>query len=198
MTDSAPDDVTDDDLTDDNRTDSGRPDTGRTESVRTDGGRTEAGRTDGGRIEDDKADSVDILLAEDNPNDAEMTRRAFEKGKFLNELHVVGDGVEALAFLRQEDEYADAPRPDIVLLDLEMPRMDGMEVLEVLDGDDDLSQIPVVVLTSSEAERDVVESYKHNANAYLTKPVGYKEFQEIVRQIEAFWFDVVKLPREGT
>jgi len=157
-------------------------------------------RTDGGRDYDDvsteAAASVDILLAEDNPNDAEMTRRAFDKGKFLNELHVVGDGVEALEFLRQEGEYADAPRPNIVLLDLEMPRMDGLEVLAELDDDPDLSKIPVVVLTSSEAERDVVESYKQNANAYLTKPVGYREFQDIVRQIEAFWFDVVKLPPE--
>jgi CheY-like chemotaxis protein len=149
-------------------------------------------RADGGS----EAASADILLAEDNPNDAEMTRRAFEKGKFLNELYVVGDGVEALAFLRQEGEYADAPRPNIILLDLEMPRLDGLEVLEELDADEDLSKIPVVVLTSSEAERDVVESYRHNANAYLTKPVGYREFQEIVRQIEEFWFDVVKLPSE--
>ena len=139
------------------------------------------------------ADPVEILLAEDNPNDVEMTRRAFEKGKFLNNLHVVNDGVDALAFLRQEDEYADAVRPDIILLDLEMPQMDGLEVLEALENDDDLARIPVVVLTSSEAERDIVESYKHNANAYLTKPVGYKEFQDIVRQIESFWFEVVKL-----
>jgi CheY-like chemotaxis protein len=125
-----------------------------------------------------------------------MTRRAFEKGKFLNNLHVVNDGREAMAFLRQEEEYADAPRPDIILLDIEMPRMDGLEVLEALEADDDLSTIPVVVLTSSEAERDIVESYKHNANAYLTKPVGYKAFQDTVRQIESFWFEVVKLPTE--
>ena len=139
--------------------------------------------TDGGT-----ADPVEILLAEDNPNDVEMTRRAFEKGKFLNNLHVVNDGVEALAYLRREGEYAEKPRPDIVLLDLEMPRKDGKEVLA------ELSSIPVVVLTSSEAERDIVESYEHNANAYLTKPVGYKEFQDTIRQIEAFWFEVVKLP----
>ena len=148
-------------------------------------------QSDGG-----KADPVEILLAEDNPNDVEMTRRAFEKGKFLNNLHVVNDGVEAMAFLRQEGEYEGAPRPDIVLLDLEMPRKDGKEVLEDIETDETLSTIPVVVLTSSEAERDIVESYKHNANAYLTKPVGYKEFQDIVRQIESFWFEVVKLPQE--
>ena len=143
-----------------------------------------------------EANRVDILLAEDNPNDVEMTKRAFEKGKFLNDVHVVNDGVEALAYLRQEGEYDGVPRPDIILLDLEMPRKDGLEVLEELEADEELSKIPVVVLTSSEAERDVVDSYKHNANAYLTKPVGYKEFQDIVRQIESFWFDVVKLPPE--
>ena len=155
---------------------------------------TDTDNTDG--IDDQEGEHADILLVEDNPNDVEMTRRAFEKGKFLNELHVVNDGVEALRFLRQEDEYADVPRPNIVLLDLEMPRKDGLEVLEEIEDDEDLSQIPVVVLTSSEAERDIVESYKHSANAYLTKPVGYKEFQEIVRQIESFWFEVVKLPAE--
>jgi len=143
-------------------------------------------RTDG--------EPVEILLAEDNPNDVEMTRRAFEKGQLLNNLHVAADGVEALAYLRQEGEYADEPRPDIVLLDLEMPRKDGKEVLAELEDDPDLSQIPVIVLTSSEAEQDIVESYRHNANAYLTKPVGYEAFQETVRQIESFWFEVVKLP----
>ncbi len=143
-----------------------------------------------------EANRVDILLAEDNPNDVEMTERAFQKGKFLNDVHVVNDGVEALAYLRQEGEYDGVSRPDIILLDLEMPRKDGLEVLEELESDQELSKIPVVVLTSSEAERDVVDSYKHNANAYLTKPVGYKEFQDIVRQIESFWFDVVKLPPE--
>jgi len=143
-------------------------------------------RTDG--------EPVEILLAEDNPNDVEMTRRAFEKGQLLNNLHVATDGVEALAYLRQEGEYADEPRPDIVLLDLEMPRKDGKEVLAELEDDPDLSQIPVIVLTSSEAEQDIVESYRHNANAYLTKPVGYEAFQETVRQIESFWFEVVKLP----
>ena len=158
---------------------------------------TEMSADDAQRLADGgDADPVEILLAEDNPNDVEMTRRAFEKGKFLNNLHVVNDGVEAMNYLRQEGEYGDAPRPDIVLLDLEMPRKDGKEVLEDIETDDDLATIPVVVLTSSEAERDIVESYRHNANAYLTKPVGYKDFQDIVRQIESFWFEVVKLPQE--
>lgn len=142
----------------------------------------------------DDGEPIEILLAEDNPNDVRVTRRAFEQGKILNNLHVVSDGVETMAFLRQEGEYADAPRPDIVLLDLEMPHMDGLEVLEALNDDPDLASIPVIVLTSSEAERDVVESYERNANAYLTKPVGYQAFQETVRQIETFWFNLVKLP----
>lgn len=161
--------------------DTTRPDTG--EPTADDHGRTEG-------------EPVEILLAEDNPNDVEMTRRAFDRGKFLNNLHVVNDGVAALAYLRQEGEYADEPRPDIVLLDLEMPRMDGKEVLAELEEDDDLSQIPVVVLTSSEAEQDIVDSYRHSANAYMTKPVGYQEFQDTIREVESFWFEVVKLPPE--
>jgi CheY-like chemotaxis protein len=139
---------------------------------------------------------VEILLAEDNPNDVEMTRRAFDKGKFLNHLHVVKNGIEAMRFLRQEGEYTEKPRPDIILLDLEMPQKDGKEVLEELEDDPELSPIPVIVLTSSEAERDVVESYKHNANAYMTKPVGYQNFQETVREVASFWFKLVKLPTE--
>jgi CheY-like chemotaxis protein len=140
---------------------------------------------------------IELLLAEDNPNDIELTRRAFEDGKILNNLHVVTDGVEAMQFLRQRGEHADAPRPDIVLLDLEMPRKGGKEVLEDIDQDPELSKIPIVVLTSSDAERDIVESYEYSANAYLTKPVGYQEFQETVRQIQSFWFDIVKLPPTG-
>lgn len=139
---------------------------------------------------------VEILLAEDNPNDIEVTERAFEEGKIVNNLHVVTDGVEALAFLNQEGEYADAPRPDIFLLDLEMPRKGGKEVLADMEQDPSLKRIPVVVLTSSAAEQDIVESYEHSANAYLTKPVGYRDFQDVVRQIESFWFEVVKLPPE--
>jgi chemotaxis family two-component system response regulator Rcp1 len=145
-------------------------------------------------VEDEEP--VEILLAEDNPNDVEMTRRAFDEGKFLNNLHVVNNGIEAMSFLRQEGEYTEKPRPDIILLDLEMPQKDGKEVLEDLEDDPELSPIPVIVLTSSEAEQDVVESYRHNANAYMTKPVGYKDFQETVRDVESFWFKLVKLPTE--
>ena len=140
--------------------------------------------------------AVDILLAEDNPNDVEMTRRAFEDVDLAVALHVVNDGVEALAYLRGEGEYADTPRPDIVLLDLEMPRMDGKEVLAELESEEELSRIPVVVLTSSEAEQDIVDSYSHSANAYMTKPVGYRAFKQTVREIESFWFGSAKLPGE--
>lgn len=139
---------------------------------------------------------VEILLAEDNPNDVEMTRRAFDKGKFLNNLNVVNDGIEAMKYLRQQGEYDTTPRPDIMLLDLEMPRKDGKEVLADMEKDPELSMIPVIILTSSEAEQDIVESYQHHANAYMTKPVGYQDFQETVRDVESFWFKLVKLPTE--
>lgn len=139
---------------------------------------------------------VEILLAEDNPNDVEMTRRAFDKGKFLNNLNVVNDGIEAMKYLRQQGEYDTSPRPDIMLLDLEMPRKDGKEVLADMEKDPELSMIPVIILTSSEAEQDIVESYQHHANAYMTKPVGYQDFQETVRDVESFWFKLVKLPTE--
>ena len=139
---------------------------------------------------------VEILLAEDNPNDVEMTRRALNQGKFLNNLHVVNDGVEAMKYLRQHGEYETMPRPDIMLLDLEMPRKDGKEVLADMEQDSELSMVPAIVLTSSEAEQDIIESYQHHANAYMTKPVGYQDFQETVRDIESFWFKLVKLPTE--
>ena len=141
-----------------------------------------------------QGDPIEILLAEDNPNDVEMTERAFEKGRIANNIAVVSDGVDALRYLRQQDEYTDVTRPDIVLLDLEMPRKDGKEVLEELSEDEDLQSIPVIVLTSSEAEQDILDSYEKSANAFMTKPVGYKDFQDTIRQIEQFWFQVVKLP----
>lgn len=139
---------------------------------------------------------VEILLAEDNPGDVRLTEKALEQGKLANNLHITNDGVEVLEFLRQEGEYANAPRPDLILLDLNMPRKDGQEVLEELQNDDDLCRIPVVVLTSSESEADIAKSYERNANAYLTKPVDFDGFVEIVNRLENFWFQVVKLPRE--
>jgi len=142
---------------------------------------------DGGR-------PVEILLAEDNPGDVKLTEKALEQGKVLNNLHVVNDGVEAMAYLRQEGEYDSAPRPDLLLLDLNMPRKDGQEVLRDIKADENLRRIPVVVLTSSEAEEDIIDSYDLHANAYLTKPVDFDGFVDIVSSIEEFWLSVVKRP----
>ncbi|WP_324662050.1 response regulator [Haloarcula sediminis] len=137
---------------------------------------------------------VEILLAEDNPGDVRLTEKALEKGSVLNNLHVVNDGVEAMAFLRQEGDHGSAPRPDLLLLDLNMPRMDGQEVLAEMKADEELRRIPVVVLTSSAAEEDIVDSYDLHANAYLTKPVDFDGFVDIVGSIEEFWLSVVKRP----
>ncbi|TQQ81411.1 response regulator [Halonotius roseus] len=141
-------------------------------------------------------DPVEILLAEDNPGDVMLTKKALEQGKLANNLHVTTDGVDALQFLRQEGEHEDAPRPDLVLLDLNMPRKDGEDVLEEMQADASLRRIPVVVLTSSESEEDIAKSYELNANAYLTKPVDFDGFVEIVNRMEDFWFQVVKLPED--
>ena len=135
-----------------------------------------------------------VLLVEDDPGDVLMTREAFEDYKVRNELHVVNDGAEAMAFLRQEDTFTEAPRPDLVLLDLNLPRMDGREVLQAIKSDPDLASIPVVVLTTSEAEEDVLRSYSLHANAYVTKPVDFERFIEVVRQIDDFFVTVVRLP----
>ena len=139
---------------------------------------------------------VEILLAEDNPGDAKLTRKALEQGNIINNLHVVSDGVEALEYLRQDGEYADNPRPDLMLLDLNMPRKDGREVLEEIKSDAELRRIPVVVMTSSAAEEDIVQSYDLHANAYLTKPIDFDGFLDVVRSIEEFWLSVVKMPPE--
>jgi CheY-like chemotaxis protein len=138
---------------------------------------------------------VDVLLVEDDPGDALMTQEAFEHHKIRNQLHVVRDGVEALEFLRREGRYADAPRPGLILLDLNLPKMDGREVLAQVKADESLRTIPVVVLTTSEAEEDILRSYNLHANAYVTKPVDFDRFIEVVRQIDDFFVTVVKLPR---
>jgi CheY-like chemotaxis protein len=135
-----------------------------------------------------------VLLVEDDPGDVLMTREAFEDYKVHNELHVVNDGTEAMAFLRREGDKADAPRPDLVLLDLNLPRMDGREVLQAIKSDPELASIPVVVLTTSEAEEDVLRSYSLHANAYVTKPVDFERFIQVVRQIDEFFVTVVRLP----
>ena len=137
---------------------------------------------------------IEVLLVEDDPGDVLMTQEAFEEHKVRNRLHVVNDGVDAVAFLRQEGEYAGAPRPDLVLLDLNLPRRDGREVLAEIKNDPDLCHIPVVVLTTSQADEDIVRSYQLHANAYVTKPVDFERFIAVVRQIDNFFVSVVKLP----
>ena len=137
---------------------------------------------------------IDVLLVEDDPGDVLMTREAFEDNKLRNRLSVVADGVAALDFLRKVGDHADAPTPDLILLDLNLPRMDGREVLHAIKADEALRQIPVVVLTTSEAEEDVVRSYSLHANAYVTKPVDFDRFIEVVRQIDEFFVEVVRLP----
>lgn len=139
--------------------------------------------------------AVSVLLVEDDPGDVLMTREAFDDCTVDNTLHVVGDGVDAMAFLRREGVYADAPTPDLVLLDLNLPRMGGREVLAAIKNDPVLQQIPVVVLTTSEAEEDVLSSYQLHANAYVTKPVDFQEFVDVVRAIDDFFGIVVRRPR---
>ncbi|MFF0546462.1 response regulator [Nocardia thailandica] len=143
----------------------------------------------------DPGQPIDILLVEDDPGDELMTREAFEDNKIGNTLHVVRDGQEALDFLYRAGEYAQAPRPDLILLDLNLPKYDGRQVLEKIKADPDLSLIPVVVLTTSAAEEDILRSYKLHANAYVTKPVDLDQFIAAIRQIDEFFVQVVRLPR---
>jgi len=141
-----------------------------------------------------RLDVVDVLLVEDDDGDVLMTREAFEHHKIRNNLHVVQDGEEALQFLHREGPYADAPRPGLILLDLNLPRRDGREVLAELKADPELRVIPVVVLTTSEAEEDILRSYTLHANAYVSKPVDFDRFIDVIRQIDDFFVTVVKLP----
>jgi CheY-like chemotaxis protein len=138
---------------------------------------------------------LEILLVEDDPADVELTQWSMKESKLSTKLHAVEDGIEALAFLRREGKYADAPRPDLILLDLNLPRMDGRTFLAEMRADGGLKSIPVVILTTSEAEEDVVKSYRLGANCYITKPVGLTEFTRVVNSIEEFWFTVVRLPK---
>jgi CheY-like chemotaxis protein len=137
---------------------------------------------------------IDVLLVEDDPGDELMTREAFEDNKIGNQLHVARDGEEALDFLYRRGEYTDAPRPGLILLDLNLPKYDGRQVLEKIKSDPDLSHIPVVVLTTSSAEEDILRSYRLHANAYVTKPVDLDQFIRAVRQIDEFFVQVVRLP----
>jgi CheY-like chemotaxis protein len=137
---------------------------------------------------------IDILLVEDSKGDIGLIEEIFEDAKSVNILHIAEDGEEAIAFLRAENQFSGAPRPDIILLDLNLPKKDGREVLEEVKGDDELKNIPVVVLTTSRAEDDIMRSYNLHANAYITKPVDFDQFLNVVRSIENFWLEIVKLP----
>jgi two-component system, chemotaxis family, response regulator Rcp1 len=138
---------------------------------------------------------IEILLIEDNPGDVDLTKEALQEAKVRNRLHVVDDGAKAVEFLYKRGEYADAPRPDIILLDLNLPKKDGRQVLVEIKADPQLAEIPVVILTTSQAEEDIVRSYQLHANCYITKPVDFKQFMRVVKSIEEFWLTVVKLPQ---
>jgi chemotaxis family two-component system response regulator Rcp1 len=138
---------------------------------------------------------IDVLLVEDSPGDVRLTREAFRNANASIQLHVVSDGVEAMEFLRHEGGHANAPRPDLVLLDLNLPKMDGREVLALIKADDGLKTIPTVILTTSEAEADIVKSYQLQANCYLTKPGQLDAFESLVKSINDFWLTKVKLPQ---
>jgi CheY-like chemotaxis protein len=140
---------------------------------------------------------VEILLVEDNPGDERLTREALKEGKVYNNLHWVKDGVEAMEFLRRQGKYKNVPRPDIVLLDLNLPKKDGREVLHEIKTDSDLKRIPVVVLTTSKAEEDVMKTYNLHANCYVTKPVDLEKFIVVVKSIDIFWLTIVTLPPNG-
>ena len=138
--------------------------------------------------------AIEILLVEDNEGDARLTLEVFKEGKVTNNLSVVRDGVEAMAFLRREGRYASAVQPDLILLDLNLPRKDGREVLAEIKDDEHLKKIPVVVLTTSGAQDDIAKAYLHHANCYITKPVNLDQFMRVVHSIESFWLSLVKLP----
>ncbi len=141
---------------------------------------------------------IDILLVEDNPGDVRLAQEVFKEAKVKNDLHVVYDGVEAMAFLRREGRYNDAPRPDLILLDLNLPKKTGHEVLLEIKSDDNLKRIPVVILTVSKDEEDIIKSYNLHANCFITKPVDLNQFLNVVKAIEDFWLTIVKLPNSRT
>lgn len=140
---------------------------------------------------------IEILLVEDNPGDVRLTREALQDAKVLNNLYVAGDGFEALAFLNRQGKYKNAVRPGLILLDLNLPQKDGREVLAEIKVDPDLRRIPVVILTTSKAEEDILKTYDLHANCYITKPVDFEKFLEVIQAIEDFWLSIVKLPRTG-
>jgi chemotaxis family two-component system response regulator Rcp1 len=143
------------------------------------------------------AEPIEILLVEDSPGDVRLTREAFKDAKVHINLHVASDGTDAMAFLKREGDYANVPRPDLILLDLNLPKKDGREVLEEIKQSPTLKSIPVVILTTSASDADILRSYKLHANCYITKPVGLDGFLEVVKSIDNFWLTVVKLPSEA-
>ena len=147
-------------------------------------------------LDEQSGSPVEILLVEDNPGDVRLTEEALKESKVLNNLYVAEDGVEALEFLRKEGRHAGAPHPDLILLDLNLPKKDGRELLEEIKSHDDLKRIPVVVLTTSRAEEDILRMYDQHANCYITKPIDFEQFIEVVRSIENFLLTIVKLPSE--
>lgn len=140
--------------------------------------------------------AAEFLLVEDNPGDVRLTCEALTESKVKNNLSIVGDGLEAMAFLHREGKYADAPRPDVILLDLNLPKKNGLEVLEEIKADSSLKRIPVVIITSSEAEQDILKTYDLHVNCYVNKPVDLEQFIKVVQSIETFWLTIVKLPSE--
>ena len=141
-----------------------------------------------------KFKAVEILLIEDNPGDVRLTIEALKESKIINNLDVVEDGIEALSFLKKEGIYKDKPRPDLIILDLNLPKKDGREVLGEIKSEDSLKQIPIVILTTSEAEEDIIKSYELHANCYITKPVNMEQFIKVVKSVSDFWFSIVMLP----
>lgn len=137
---------------------------------------------------------IDILMVEDNPGDIRLTREALREVKLRNQIYVAGDGYQAMAFLRREGDYSNAIRPDLILLDLNLPRLNGFEVLKQIKADEALKRIPVVILTTSQAEQDIIKGYDLHANAFVTKPVDLDQFISVVKSIEDFWVEIVKLP----
>ncbi|MFP4461473.1 MAG: response regulator [Thermotogota bacterium] len=147
-------------------------------------------------IEEKTNNSIEILLVEDSPGDQRLTMEALKEGKINNNLYIVEDGEEAIAFLNKERPFTNVPKPDLILLDLNLPKMNGQEVLEIIKADKKLKRIPVVILTTSQADEDILNAYNLNANCYITKPVDFDQFIHVVKKIQEFWFTIVRLPEK--
>ena len=145
----------------------------------------------------DGKNPIEILLVEDNPGDVRLTIEALKESKIINNLHIAEDGLDALEFLRKEGKYKEKPKPDLILLDLNLPKKDGREVLEEIKKDDPLKRIPVVILTTSSADEDILKTYELHANCYITKPVEIGQFMKVIKTVGDFWFSIVKLPPDG-